>query len=289
MEYRDLIPLFCCSGALNVALIICAVYLVYLNRKVRTNEFYRIMILGMVSLAYISRITLFIYLCVRYPNLRFNRDEGTPKQDFLRNFLIYSAALLHPLAAYAYISRWAGYLWLTAAKHTVDEYKIARRIRWIRISLFILTVISFIFLLLKCFVYGVTFALTIYLLFLYLATPPILLAVVYLFLKRLKQNLPKLYRKAYVARIYSVGISAVLIFRGLSILLDLVVHHVEESENKGLFLFNDILQLSFYFIETFPSIVIIIVLWRSYKETRCLTSSKECLDQTETLLRDQWR
>lgn len=289
MEYRQLIPLFCWSGALNVVLIAWAIYLVYLNRKVHANEFYRIIILVIVSLAYISRIILFIYLWVSYPDQRFNRDEGTAKNDFLRSFLIYSAALLHPLGAYAYLNRWAGYLWLTAAKHTVDERKIARRIIWIRISLFILATVSLIFLLIKCFVPSFTFALTIYLLLLYLAIPPILLVVVYLFLNRLKQNLPKLYRKAVVARVYSVGISAVLVFRGFSILLDLILHYVEESNHKGLFLFNDILQLSFYFIETFPSIVIIIVLWRSYKESKNLTISREFLNQTETLLRDQLR
>lgn len=278
MLYKDLLPVFLCSGALNVILIACVLYLIYINNSTTSREFYRMIILALITLAYASRIALFVYTTIEYPNGEFNREADSCANDFYRNLLIYAAALLHPLAAVAYICRWTSYICMTSAQHEIAERKVEARMKLVKIGLLVLGILSVTLLVLKCFYPELTTALGIYLISLYFITPTALLIVIQIFLKKLQANLHSLYKRALAARFYSIGISIILVLRGLSILLDLICQtKLSEDGNEGWFKANDIIQICFYFLENFPSIVIIVILYKSYKASKSLTLTHEIL------------
>ena len=69
-----------------------------------------------------------------------------------------------------------------------------------------------------------------------------------------------------------------LICRGVSVLFDMITLEVYDSDdNNAMQLINDIQLLIFYFVEAVPSIIIIVVLWRGYKDYQRLTLSREFL------------
>jgi hypothetical protein len=124
---------------------------------------------------------------------------------------------------------------------------------------------------------------TFYLVSLYVTSPIFLAVIVKLFLNKLKSNAPNIYKRAKVARTYVAIIAVSLVLRGLSIVFDFIVGHIPNSSNKAWWTINDIQLIAFYFIETVPSIIIIVVLWKSYKNTKKLTVSQEFLFPEERI------
>lgn len=146
------------------------------------------------------------------------------------------------------------------------------------------TVFSFLFLFLMTYVEQLRNVFTFYLVSLYVTTPIFLAVVVKLFLNKLKLNAPNIYKRAKVARVYVAILAVSLVSRGLSIVFDYIVgEHLQSSNYKAWWTVNDVQLIIFYFMETVPSIIIIIVLWKSYKNTKKLTVSEEFLFPEERI------
>lgn len=153
------------------------------------------------------------------------------------------------------------------------------KIRQLKISLMVFIGCSLVFLALRVFIpHYFNIPLTIFLILLYIVSPLILFTVLEIFLKRLKTECSMLYIRAKVARVYVAVVVILLIARGFSIIMDMVVGMKFDSKmNSTWQKINDIQLLVFYFLENAPSIQIIVTLWRSYKAKQRLTLSNRPL------------
>ena len=290
MKYKDLIAVFILSGALNIILICCTLYLIWINTHKHSREFYRLLILFLIIVSYIWRITLFIYTVVFLPNSEYNRDWDNAQckhTDKFKVFLVDSSYLVIPLAAWAYIWRWFGYLILSSNK---AGFGAKSKINRLRLCLLWLIMASLWLLALRVFIPHIfDNFMTAYLILLYTVTPIILVVVLEIFLKRLKREWSMLYRRAKISRIYVLVIVILLFARGLSIIMDYFISKKFNNKKKSTWLtVNDIQLLAFYFLENAPSIQIIITLWRSYKGKRVKDSNNYLIPQDDTM-GDNWR
>lgn len=96
--------------------------------------------------------------------------------------------------------------------------------------------------------------------------------VISMFLFMMKHFMPHIYHhKKMIIRFYSISITFVLMIRVVSLIIDTVVQHdynKTEPKNGTIDKINDIIMASIYFFELTPSIIIIIVLWKSNNELR---------------------
>ena len=149
------------------------------------------------------------------------------KRDEFQIFLIYISFLLIPLAAWAYIWRWLGYLILSSKKvgtGTLSKIRINRKIVKLKVGLISFIVLTLSILPLRVFIPHIfDYPMTAYLILLYTVTPFILMVVLEIFLKRLKKEWSMLYRRAKAARVYVLVVVILLFVRGLSITMDLVI------------------------------------------------------------------
>lgn len=94
--------------------------------------------------------------------------------------------------------------------------------------------------------------------------------VVHLFLERLKLfDYPKYVKNKRMITWYSLIIAISMLLRVGSLVMDTIVQRVDPpDEDSAITKVNDIIMMAFYFIEMTPSVIIIIVLWKSNKELR---------------------
>jgi predicted PurR-regulated permease PerM len=112
----------------------------------------------------------------------------------------------------------------------------------------------------------------IYIMIFYTFVAVFLQIVISMFLFMMKHFMTHIYhQKKMIIRFYSISITLVLMIRVISLVIDTIVqagYDQDSSHNKPIDNINDIIMASIYFFELTPSIIIIIVLWKSNNELR---------------------
>lgn len=276
MRIKHLLPVYTASGTVNIILMVLIGMLGYKNMRLGQREFYRGFIMLFISLAYFSRIAEYVYVSVVLPNEVYNRPLITWKFDPLLNFFSYAPVAFHTLGGLSYCWRWVHYYFLATAATVDNQRKIeffAKANRIMFFSLIALSLISIILVtvderfFLACIIFEVVF---------YTFVAVALQLVINMFLFKLKMFLYHVYmQKRTVIRIYSYLISFCLLFRAASLVMDTVIQRNNDwvpgqldDNNDIANRINDYIMLSFYFIELTPSIIIIVVLWKSNNELK---------------------
>lgn len=154
----------------------------------------------------------------------------------------------------------------------------ARRVKIVFCTLSIITIVGFIL----CLPFNLqTEVLKIYIVTLFFATSLGLQITLNLYLSRIKRI--KQYKKDVKAlRIISYIISSLLFLKGVDFLIvylsdkGFLVGHKNEDQVYAIF---NILRVIFYFLETGPSIVVCIVLWKLLKEYTAVISRNKSYDE----------
>ena len=181
------------------------------------------------------------------------------------------------MAATAYLFRWLGYYALTKARSSIRESKITKYMFCFPTAFIVLTFLSIIFVVLQSKFKGTLAILFgVYLIVIYTLVAILILIVVSLFLRKLKENNCKIfYEKKKSVWYYWFVIWVLLFSRAVSLIIDIIVQEKIETTSDDVKLFNDIVQLIFYYVELIPSIIIILALYKSYKEAILVRKSKE--------------
>jgi len=228
-----------------------------------------------VSIAYMLRITEYIYYCVKHPKDEFNRPLENHKYDNVAVFLAYSPVVFYGLGGLSYTCRWIHYYLLTTVTTLEEQDKADKLVLVNRIGFGIIILLSFGFTILVTYNGEFELSSITFLIIFYFTVAVLLILVINMFLHKLKIYIYYVYeRKKKIIMLYSYLLASLLIFRSVSLIIDQVLQRSiqdnkdEENKNKALKTFDDIIMLSFYFIELTPSIIIIIVLWKSNNELR---------------------
>ncbi|CAI2367330.1 unnamed protein product [Moneuplotes crassus] len=283
----SLIPLAVVVIILNAFCLIAIGILARNYWKIKIREFYFRAIILFLVIAYLVRISAMIYVFFG-PEKNWEYNSQSDKVVPLgRNWLIYGPIVLHTFSIFTYSCRWTSFCIMTTAQISIREKRIKTQQCLVKVAY--ISVISLCFIIYVVYPFTIKSKLNIlpgFMIALNLICPLLLLFVANYFLCILKNNERFLYKqKATPIRIYTSLIAFWLLVRCSGLALDFYVQMMgldHKDPSYTLINVNDYVWLTCYFTELFPSISIMIVLWKSFKEMQIILAKKENKIQTKT-------
>ncbi|CAI2373776.1 unnamed protein product [Moneuplotes crassus] len=280
VTYRQLWPIAGTSIFLNFVLMIClmAVTLKYWKRGIK--EFYFGAIYCTVPHASIyhesCRALLYLYSSKK---CHFNelKDEDN---NYFRQYIVRLPIFLHGISMLSYLFRWISFCIL--AKRRYDDESVTpdiraemvqRNLKKLKVFYCVLIfVLAAFFIIIPLIHNGYIKFVLIETIVIDSFTGIMLLVVCNYFLHLLKEQLQILYEeKAMTIKILIWVISTSIFFRSASLLLDAIRQFSSEKDSNSTFnKINGVGLLACYYVETFPSIGVLIVLTLSYKQTKSM-------------------
>ncbi|CAI2365754.1 unnamed protein product [Moneuplotes crassus] len=297
-KHRELWWFYIILIFLNLSCIASVIILLKKYWKFRIREFYFTLITIFMILTYVTRIIDVIYVWVAEPDTLFNKNHINHHYKIMEHTKVlvsFPPILFNGFSILGYSFRWTNFCVMTTAQASLNERKVVTKenfVKWVYLLtisvLFIIYIAAVIFqkILIACFISTSSVL---------LFSGILLLFVSNYFLYVLKRDKRELYeQKACAVRTYTIIISLCMIYGSFNLIFDLCVN-TGKTDTSTLSQIDDILMMTWFFTELLPSISIMIVLWKSYKEIllyRTLrtslcgdVASKSCI---ETILKEDY-
>ncbi|CAI2373994.1 unnamed protein product [Moneuplotes crassus] len=279
VTYRQLWPITGTTLFLNFVLMIClmAITLKYWKRGIK--EFYFCAIVLFLMLAYITRVVELSFNYFHESDKEFNilTDD---KVDLFQQYIVRLPIFLHGISMLSYLFRWISFCIIAKAKSCSRSTLMSGRPEkgqssLLKLKVIYITLIGLLFaglFAIPAINKGMRKYVRIEVIAIDVLTGLMLLVVCNYFLYLLKKELEVLYeKKATTIRILIWVISASIFFRSASCILDTIRQFSSEKYSNSTFnKINGVGLLACYYVETFPSIGVLLVLTLSYKQAKAM-------------------
>ena len=271
MDHLNLLPAFCIIIMINVILLSFTVAqeIRYRNVKMK-SRFYPTLILWFICCAFIFRGVHLVYLMAVYPKHPFNRFDVHTYDDMTRVYLSYLSGLFYGMASLTMFLKWIDDYYGIPINSNFDFSKAARSQIIVKITQIVTCILTLACLLIcvELQIERVTYRPWIASLFILSGIG--LQVTAYMFLKQLKKYRRVDYDDNHInIKIITIVCSIVMIVKGISIVLSIVSFYWvrnKEFDRKHFHTLFDVVELSVYFLESIPSVIVFVVRWKTLQQ-----------------------